>query len=115
MDSRYAEYIRALSEGVLNGQGETSSELRNVVELAAARLSGSVAPEAGALPLTLENYIRKVALCACRITDADAENLHAAGYNDEAIFELTVSAALGAGMARIKLGLAALKGSGDAR
>lgn len=115
MDSRYAEHIRALSESILNSPGETTFQLRNVVRIASARLSGRVGSEGEVLPQSLENYVRKVALFAYRITDEDIEDMHAAGYSDEAIFELTISAALGAGMTRMNIGLAALKGGEDAR
>lgn len=114
MYSRYEGDIRALCEGVLNSPGETSFELRNRVECASAGLSGSIVPRAEALPVALENYVRKVVLHAYRITDEDVDSLRAAGYSEEAIFELTISAALGAGMARIQRGLAALKGVEDA-
>jgi hypothetical protein len=37
-----------------------------------------------------------------------------AGHSEDVIFELTLSAALSAGMARLKIGLAALTGEDDA-
>jgi hypothetical protein len=40
--------------------------------------------------------------------------LRRAGYSEDAIFEITVSAALGAGMIRLERGLAAMKGDTDA-
>ena len=112
--SRYIEHIRTLHDSILKSSGETTSQLRTAVGIASARLSGSAGGEAEVLPLALEHYVRKVALHAYRITDKDIENLRAAGWSDEALFELTISAALGAGMARLNVGLAALKGSGDA-
>jgi alkylhydroperoxidase/carboxymuconolactone decarboxylase family protein YurZ len=42
------------------------------------------------------------------------EALRNAGYSEEAIFEMTLSAAIGAGQARLERGLAALKGVQDA-
>ncbi len=80
-----------------------------------------VAAHAGALPKNdvhlppeINSYVDKIALHAYRVTDADIEALRAAGYSEDVIFEMTVSAALGAGMARLKSGLTALRGGEDA-
>src|SRR5262249_12249852 len=111
---RYAVHTQALTEGVLNGPGETSSDLRHAVEAHAARLSGRASPQTELLPQELESYITKVALHAYKVTDQDMATLNAAGYSEDALFELTLSAALGAGMARLELGLKALQGEEDA-
>lgn len=50
----------------------------------------------------------KVALHAYRITDDDVRALEAAGYSEDEVFEVTLCAALGAGLARFERGLAAL-------
>ena len=55
-----------------------------------------------------------MALHAYRTTDQDIVALRTAGYSEDAIFEITLSAALGAGLARLERGLAALKGGQDA-
>ena len=112
--SRYAEYARVLSESVLSSSGQTTPELRRAVETRSARLGGRITQEVELGSTDLEHYVQKVALYAYRVTDEDIEALHRAGYSDEAIFELTVSAALGAGTARLERGLAALKGAIDA-
>ncbi|EFH80279.1 hypothetical protein [Ktedonobacter racemifer] len=114
MDSRYARYTQALSDGVLNSPGEVDSLLRHAVEAQAAKLSGRASHQIGHVPAALEGYITKVALSAYKVTDQDIEALCAAGYSEDAIFELTLSAALGAGMARLERGLSALKGEIDA-
>src|SRR2546421_227979 len=43
-------------------------------------------------------------------TDEDLAALQRAGHSDDALFEVTVSAALGAALARLERGLAALRG-----
>jgi len=50
----------------------------------------------------LGSFVRKVAEHAYQITDDDVAALHAANYNDDEIFEATVSAALGAGLFRLE-------------
>ena len=47
-----------------------------------------------------------------RVTDDDIEGLLAAGYSQDAIFEITVAAALGAASHRLEAGLRALKQEG---
>jgi hypothetical protein len=37
---------------------------------------------------------------AYKVTDADVDALHTAGWSDDAIFELTVATALGAALSR---------------
>lgn len=114
MDSRYTRHTQALSDGVLNSPGEVNSSLRRAVEAQAAELSGRASHQVGHVPAELEGYITKVARSAYKVTDQDIEALCAAGYSEDAIFELTLSAALGAGMVRLERGLSALKGEIDA-
>lgn len=114
VSSRYAEYARTLAENVLDSPGQTTSEQRHAVEAKSAAAGGRAPQENELESAALERYVRKVALFAYRVTDEDVQALHEAGYNDDAIFELTVSAALGAGMARLECGLRALKGAVDA-
>jgi alkylhydroperoxidase family enzyme len=61
------------------------------------------------VPEELTRYVDKVAKHAYKVTDADVEALHLAGYSEDAIFEITLSAALGAGLARLERGLEALR------
>lgn len=53
---------------------------------------------------------RKVARHAYTVTDGDIAALREAGYSEDAIFEITLSAAVGAGLARLERGLAVLRG-----
>ena len=52
--------------------------------------------------------VEKVARHAYLVTYADVAALRDGGYSEDAIFEITLSAALGAGMARLERGFAAL-------
>jgi hypothetical protein len=110
MKKRYKEHTQTLIDKILHSPGETSDELRHAVERYSAELSGRTIQAAEPVPASLEPYITKVALYAYRITDQDIEALHMAGYSEDAIFELTLSAALGASIARLERGLTALKG-----
>lgn len=103
MDDPYADKTKRLEQTVLSGPGELASSVRQ----AAAALSE--------MPEVMKKYVQKVAKHAYKVTDQDVEVLRQAGYTEDQIFELTVSAALGAGFARLKVGLASLqRGEHDA-
>ena len=61
-----------------------------------------------AAPPELAAYLDKVRTGAFRVTDADVEALKDAGFSDDEIFEQTVAAAVGAGLARLDAGLEAM-------
>lgn len=112
MDHQHAEYMQRLSDAVLTTPGETDPRLRRAIEAYAARLGGQPGTSGqDELPEELAAYVTKVALHAYKITDENVLALLQAGYSEDAIFEITLSAALGASKARLERGLAALKGS----
>jgi hypothetical protein len=97
MDSRdrLARRLGDLRRAVLDGDGVTDRKLR----LAAA--SGTSMSE------PLGSYLAKVRDASYRTTDEDVEGLKADGLSEEAIFEVTVAAALGAALHRFEAGLRA--------
>jgi hypothetical protein len=110
----HAEKLKKLLEHVLDGPGQSDSQLRQAVAQRVAAHAGALPDDDDHLPPQIGSFVDKIALHAYRVTDADTEALRAAGYSEDVIFELTVSAALGAGIARLKCGLSALKGGEDA-
>jgi alkylhydroperoxidase family enzyme len=64
------------------------------------------------VPQALTTFVDRIAQHAYRVTDDDVVAVRQAGYSEQAIFEITTSAALGAGLARLERGLAALRGTG---
>jgi len=108
---RYRDRVARVWRAVLGTPGVTAESLRRAVESRAAVLGGrSTTDSATTLPPALETYIDKVGRHAYKVTDADVDALRAAGLSDDAIFELTVSAAVGAAVGRLERGLAAMKG-----
>jgi hypothetical protein len=81
----------------LDGPGELAPELRHAI--AAGK---GVPPE-------LETWVRKVHERAYATSDADAAELRRAGYSEDAIFEATVAAAVGAGLNRFEAGVRSLR------
>jgi hypothetical protein len=114
MHTRYAAQMQHLIDAVLNSPGETNPALRRAVKEQAAQLSTRSSQGVDQIPQELVAYVKKVALYAYRTTEEDIKDLQTAGYGEDAIFELTLSAALGAAMTRLECGLAALKGGTDA-
>jgi alkylhydroperoxidase family enzyme len=95
---RYAALTQRLVETVLSTPGATTSELRRAVL------------ERKAVPPPLASYVDQVARRAYTVTDGDVAALARAGQTEEAIFEITVLAAVGAALDRLEIGLAALRG-----
>ena len=114
MHTRYTAHSQHLVEGVLNSPGETDPALRRAIAEQSAQLSLRSPQLVEQVPPALVAYVKKVALYAYKTTDEDVEALRKAGYDEDAIFEITLSAALGAGMTRLEHGLAALKGDTNA-
>lgn len=90
--------MQRLHDAVLGGRGSLPGATR--LALATGR----------DLPPELQPYADKVARHAYRVTDRDLDELRAAGYDDDAIFEITVAVALGVGLHRRDAGLAAIAG-----
>ncbi len=113
MTESYIQATQMMSESVVKSEGTTTSELRQSIEIYTAALSAHSAQAdaiAATLPTELLTYLKKIALYAYKVTDKDIEALRSAGYSEDALFEITVSGALGAGMTRLQHGLQALKG-----
>jgi len=120
---RYAALIERLVESVLATSGHTTSKLRHAVFARAfgphplttlplsSRLSGTERGTGGEdIAPDLARYVDRVALHAYKVTDEDFTALQQAGNSDDVLFEVTVSAALGAALGRLERGLAALRG-----
>jgi len=110
MSERYATFVRRLRDAVLGPAGTTDPSLRTAVEQSAAIAGGRVRTEPAVVPAALRPYVDTIARHAYRVTDSDVDALRRAGYSEDAIFDITASAALGAGLGRLERGLAALKG-----
>lgn len=107
-------------ERMLTLTGVTTPGLRTAVEAHAARALGGrravdregIAGEAERLPEALVTYLDKLARHAYRIVDEDVDALKAAGYDEEAIFELTMLGATGAALVGLESVCAELMGGG---
>lgn len=95
---RYDDFRKQLVSGVLDTPGATPGALRRA------------ALHSHAVPAPLGAYVDKVARHAYRVTDADLTGLQQDGYSDDALFEITVAAAVGAALHRLDRGMAALRG-----
>ena len=98
---RHTEAVERVAEAILETPGDAEVDLRQAVEAYAAGRSTEI-------PSDLRSYVDKVAQNAYKVTDEDVGALRAAGYSEDAIFELTLAAALGAARARLDAGLQAM-------
>ena len=112
---RYAALTKRLVDRVLATSGHTTTELRRAVFARARPSSPLSGTERGTgsedIPPDLAGYVDKVALHAYKVTDEDLAALKRAGNSDDLLFEVTVSAALGAAVGRLERGLSALRSS----
>jgi hypothetical protein len=107
---RYHAFVDRLVHAVLDTPGATEASLRQTVEAQAANLGGRTG-SAPAVPQGFDRYAETVGRWAWKVTDADVAALKAAGKSEDAIFEVTVTAATGAAVGRLERGLAALRGA----
>ncbi len=109
MKNLLPENVKKLRDGMLSNPGHTSPQLRKAIEANAANRSGRPS-EPVEIPSELASYVDKVLLHAYKFVDSDVDELLAAGYTEDQIFEVTLSAAMGASIGRMERGLLALKG-----
>jgi hypothetical protein len=113
MIGKFSAKIQNAVSALLHQPAACTPELRQRVEAYAARLSGGERDALG-IPADLEVYVNKVALHAFQVTDKDIQHLKDVGYSEDAIFEITLCAALGAAGSRMERGIRALKGARNA-
>lgn len=111
---RHLEHVQKLVAAVLRSPGATDARLRQAITARAAEAGGGM-PVPGAvsgtpedIPPELDQLLEKIAQHAYQVTEDDLDALRRAGYSEDALFEITVSGALGAGQSRLERGLAAL-------
>jgi alkylhydroperoxidase family enzyme len=93
----HAARLEALVRAVLHAPGEMRGDLRRAALEAGAGLLAGTAGAADTLPAEARVLAVKVALHPYKVTDEDVEALRRAGWSDNAVFELVVAVAVGAG------------------
>jgi hypothetical protein len=92
---RHQKRVAALRAAVFESPGRLAPDLRRAIG------SGHDVPE------PLRAYVDKVHRHAYKVTDDEVEALKQT-YSQDQLFEITISAAVGAGLSRLERGLAAL-------
>lgn len=113
MSDRFAGYLERLKAAVIQTPGDTTKGLRQEVEARAEASIGSATPPASsaAMPPLVAAYVDTVSRHAYKVTDDQVKALRDAGYSQDAIFEITVAAAVGAAAGRLERGIALLRSS----
>lgn len=109
MRESYPPKVKKAVDALLSKPGVCTPAVRASVEAYAASLWGG-ARQGHEPPGEIADYVKKVALYAYKTTDEDMALLKEKGYSEDAIFEITLCASMGAGLARLEKGLALLKG-----
>jgi hypothetical protein len=81
--------LAALVRSVVDTPGATEPTVR------AAAFAGELLPE------PIESFVTKIRNESYRVTDGDITALRSAGYSEDAIFEVTLAAAIGAASGRL--------------
>ncbi len=100
------EHADGVREAIVGAPGETSSDLRASAMARARGGEGFAAGGEGLVPI-VQAFVDAV---AHRPRQADVEGLLASVRSEDAVLEITLAAAAGAGFARAEHGLAALRG-----
>jgi len=103
----YQQKLDKLIKRILNGPGQANSILRNAVAAKAAEHGGQAGNTD--IPSELAAWTEKVAKHAYKTTPEEIDALKAAGYSEDQIFELTISAALGAARFRLESAQSAVR------
>jgi hypothetical protein len=109
------ENFEELRKAVLEEPGVTSPEER--ARIANWSSNPDQVPANQQFPEPLAKLLNKVARYAYTVTDEDVQAVLDAGYAEDAVFEMILSAAVGSARVRYEYGMAALratKGTGDA-
>jgi hypothetical protein len=110
MSNKNEELRRRLVTAVYEGEGVTEPSLRITIKDTMADGRDLLNGTDNGIPDDLNSYLHKIKRYAYKVTDKEVEELKARGYSEDAIFEITVSAAVGAGLSRLERGMAALNG-----
>jgi len=108
--NRFVAEVSRLLSSILDAPAATPTATRQaVLESAKRAVAEPDRPlREGAVATSLAPYVETVARHAYRVTDDDVQKLKNAGYSEDAIFDITVSAALGSALYRLERGMAAL-------
>jgi hypothetical protein len=101
--------VQQLLMAIFSDKGHTPSALRRDI-VAYGENSAGVNTIPGEIPTNLATYLDKVTRAAYKVTDKNISQLKEAGYAEDEIYEITLSAAVGAGLGRMQRGLMALHG-----
>ena len=104
-------FLRTVADHLLGADGDLAPGLRAAAFAHSSAAAGRPVPDAASVPEPLAGFVEKVTAEAYKIVDADVEWLRRAGYSEDAILEAVLSTAVGAGVARLEIGLNALAGS----
>jgi hypothetical protein len=107
------DVIRLVRRVLTSPSAHSSSDVRRAVYDYVGALTRNEPPSA-AVPPAAEPYLRKVALNAYKVLDREVDAMRNGGSTTDDIFEMTVAAAVSAGVTRMEMALAALEEAYDA-
>lgn len=112
MTPEFENLIDTLSAATLLGAGESDPRMRQSIAYFAIDVSFDLSPDTDFIDPILLTYLEKVTRHPYKVMDRDIEILLNHGYSEDEVFEITLSVALGAGLARWNRGMALLDETG---
>ncbi len=117
MNDRHRDVMHALRDAALDTPGDSEPATRRTAYERAVALSGGFTQHhgtgrtatSGELPEELDELLDKESRHAYKVVDGDIDRLRASGLSQDAIFELIVATAVGAGVGRFDRALDALR------
>lgn len=109
IEEHRGEMIEAIAQAALTTVGVTSPAVRRAAYEWAGEFETNREALAGSLPPEVESFVDKIARRAYKVTDEDVQGLLETGWSEDALFELVIATATGAGAARLDIGLTALR------
>ena len=108
MEPRVRDAYRELVDAVLTEPGHANTTLRRRAFERAVELASADAPP-GPFDEPVATLVDEVARHAYKVTDGDVRAVVESGLSEDAAFELVLAASVGAGTARLDIGLAKLR------
>ncbi len=102
--------MNTVKHTLLTAEGELDPDLRAAAFAHAANAAGDPTAIVKPMPEPLASFVDKVTQRAYQIVDDDIEDLRRAGFSEDAILEAVLATAVGAGVSRVQIGMAALAG-----
>jgi hypothetical protein len=108
MSNQFSRKLFDINKSITQGPGASETALRSDIVSYAGAAALRQDTDRGLISKELLPYLNKVIHHAYKVTDADVQQLKRRAYFEDELYEITISAAFGAGYARYQKGMSLL-------